>query len=805
MKKLFKDEDGPFLNAEQGGATETSNVDEELLEEWRQNIAAAIPKVITHYPSMSGPGPAGSRFEHWATLQERPDGLADAGEAFGRLLLGEVPAEILDAHLGGRLLAAQKPGGAGVRPLACGSVLRRIAAKAVCKTSKKILKEASGPFQFGVGCEAGVEKVHKALSALAEVRPSAAFIALDCTNAFGSINRGALRSAARNLCPSLAWVAEHWYRKPVQHLWWDKQGQAHEVPAARGVDQGCPLSPAAFAITIASPLQRIKDRLIQLDAQAHVLAYLDDVYLIVAAEWAAEAACIAQEELGSVGLELNRAKTKAWTPDPTVELPGQVPRVHAMRCLGNTVPYVAAAVEAGILEEGAAQLEVMGPQPLDSTLSALHIFVEHVQRLRSAGLKMHYCLVLLRAFVVGGSTHIIRASLASEQWCKQFDERVAQAQEQMLQCSLDEHQRTQTTLPFKHGGCGLASVEARREAALLGSWSQCLAEVASSLGFTSASDFQAATPVLCASVAQAVVDIQKKGATCSFDWVTRFSEPKRGVQRSLTVEVVEARSEKLLAEVEAADAADILSAGDVSAGSFMLPPQDETHHMADDHFTVAVRRRLRVPHPALNGGLRLATQCQHRTRQGGICGQALDSRGHHAGTCKSGGGVVEEHAGVRDFLATYVADATGKPTRTEQVVPTWARVKRNGETEEAGLDVAFVDGRGRRAYIDVAVVTASTPDQERLRRRARDGGAAAAAHEDVKRIRYPGPELVPFVVESLGRPGLAAQRLMRTLAPKDMAERGAVLGKAWQTLSVLMQTQLAERLITASRRSTVLH
>ena len=56
---------------------------------------------------------------------------------------------------------------------------------------------------------------------------------------------------------------------------------------------------------------------------------------------------------------------------------------------------------------------------------------------------------------------------------------------------------------------------------------------------------------------------------------------------------------------------------------------------------------------------------------------------------------------------------------------------------------------------------------------------------------------MPFVVELLGRPGDDAISLLRSFAPSDPIERSRVLGDAWQTLSVRIQTAHAEQLLNA--------
>ena len=46
----------------------------------------------------------------------------------------------MSANLGARLLALRKPNGT-IRPIACGSVLRRLAARALCAASRDDIKE----------------------------------------------------------------------------------------------------------------------------------------------------------------------------------------------------------------------------------------------------------------------------------------------------------------------------------------------------------------------------------------------------------------------------------------------------------------------------------------------------------------------------------------------------------------------------------------------------------------------------------------------------------------------------------------
>ena len=59
--------------------------------------------------------------------------------------------------------------------------------------------------------------------------------------------------------------------------------------------------------------------------------------------------------------------------------------------------------------------------------------------------------------------------------------------------------------------------------------------------------------------------------------------------------------------------------------------------------------------------------------------------------------------------------------------------------------------------------------------------------------------MVPFAVEALGRLSLEAEDLLRSLSPVDKQTRSVVLRRAKQSLSVIIQTRLADLLLSAER------
>ena len=162
----------------------------------------------------------------------------------------------------------------------------------------------------------------------------------------------------------------------------------------------------------------------------------------------------------------------------------------------------------------------------------------------------------------------------------------------------------------------------------------------------------------------------------------------------------------------------------------------------------------------------------------------------------------KRHTGKRRSHRNHRSMQTdrGRPHQRQQA----ANQPASNKIEHARLDVSFIDGTGRRAYVDVAVTSAGTTRAAERAKRAATDGAAADDMVRTKRSRYPphknpGCSLVPFVVEALGRLSPDAEDLLRAVAPVDKQTRSVVLRRAKQSLSVVIQTRLADLLLSAER------
>ena len=717
----------------------------------RERLLEGARQSLDHYPARSGPGPNGARFEHWGTVKADEDAWEEASQMVVRFLLGEVPRDFLCANLGSRLIALRKPNGK-VRPIACGSVLRRLAARAACAAFRDQVRTACGPYQYAVGRQAGCEQVHKAVTALSAADPRCVFLAFDASNAFNTLPRGVVLDAVAKRLPGLAVVVNNWLGQPTGHTYWQANGgKGVVVEATAGVDQGCPLSPALFAMGIADTLDNIIARVGALSSAARVFSYLDDVIVAIPSEHAAaaEAACV--EELQRAGLVINTSKTAVWTKDPSTPLPESfaTKRVSHMKCLGATAPWLHR-------DDALSQLPVHDSADGDAAVAEAARFRERLAQLRAGGLRDQAAFQLLQTYSAGCVTHLLRANYEQGSWVERLDEVWVGTAGDLAGDVLDETRQKQLFLRLTQGGMGLTSAKETAPLAFLASWAFCLHGVAVTVGAVS----WATLSQRCASLA---VDIRKaeehvarlgEGKLTPPDWVACMLEPSSKLQGLWSRKLKDLHREVLLRELPSDDRVDFRSCGGPGAGGFLEAPVardgEATAVMPNAHFALAFRDRLRLPLCAPG------SRCQRRDASGVVCGKELDPRGKHCKLCEFGSARTGRHNSLRDFVARYHYTATGLVTTKEQRVVAWDRMHpRTGQLEEARLDVATRDAAtGLSVFVDATVTCAYSGYAPCQRARANKDGLAAAAAVGSKRARYPpsSGDLVPFAFEDGGRP-----------------------------------------------------
>ena len=363
-----------------------------------------------------------------------------------------------------------------------------------------------------------------------------------------------------------------------------------------------------------------------------------------------------------------------------------------------------------------------------------------------------------------------------------------------------EAARRQLGLPVREGGVGFGTLGSRHQAAYLGSWALCLQQVLDRLPHEDAEALTGALtngdhahPVA-AKLLDANSALQALGVadTKLPDLRSCAARAQRRAQARLSRAVGTVTRNSLLAD-HPHSRIRLRSCGGPGAGAFLLGAASETSgtELLDGTLRHGLSWRLGLP--TTSPGLTCSIGCIRR------CGAPLDPLGEHPAVCKYGGFKTTRHSLLVQQLRSILRESFAIVSPREVEVPAWRRA--DGLT--ARIDVAFL-ADGTRTFVDVTI---RHPGVAKYRAQAaRLDGHAAAVAERAKRLWYPAlaaaglPEVVPFAVETYGRLGPSARRLLaqarHRLAEADERFRGwagTALLQRWQALlSCALQRSLYE-------------
>ena len=225
------------------------------------------------------------------------------------LCAGRAPPEVVPHLCGASLFACKKKGG-GLRPIAVGEILRRLTSKCISRGVQAEAFCVLTPLQVGVGVPVGCEAIVHAVAHVQEdanIHPEERWtLLLDFSNTFNSVDRGSMFREVRDRIPSMAaWMESCYMAQPFLRL-----GE-HTILSSCGVQQGDPLGPLGFSLTLQPIIEKIKEEVPNLLINAW---YLDDGTLCGSASDLCAALAIIEEDGPARGLHLNRAKSLLHIP-----------------------------------------------------------------------------------------------------------------------------------------------------------------------------------------------------------------------------------------------------------------------------------------------------------------------------------------------------------------------------------------------------------------------------------------------------------------------------------------------------------
>ena len=208
-----------------------------------------------------------------------------------------------------------------------------------------------------------------------------------------------------------------------------------------------------------------------------------------------------------------------------------------------------------------------------------------------------------------------------------------------------------------------------------------------------------------------------------------------------------------------------------------MQPSSEAYEAEDRCFRVSVARRLMLP--AAANPADMLQFCPNKSAAGVICNKPVDPKQHHCYGCRYGGGVDRRHAAMARCLADVIQSHSGvKVFINQRYLPLTPVV--NGQTEHARMDLVF-NLNGSITYWDVSIVAPFSYNPSLVSAASTKPGLMAKRAEKTKFDRYPHINLVPFILETTGRPGPHARKFINYLM-RDADNPPIAIRDTWSTI-----------------------
>ena len=187
--------------------------------------------------------------------------------------------------------------------------------------------------------------------------------------------------------------------------------------------------------------------------------------------------------------------------------------------------------------------------------------------------------------------------------------------------------------------------------------------------------------------------------------------------------------------------------------------------------------------------------CPNKSAAGVICNKPQDPKQHHCYGSRYGGGVDRRHAALARCLADVIQSHSGVKVFVEQEVPALTRVV-NGQTEHARMDLVF-NLNGSVTYLDVSIVAPFSCSPSVVSAASTKPGLMAKRAEKSKFDRYPHINLVPFILETTGRPGPHARKFINYLL-RDADNPPIAVRDTWSTIQSVLHSAISKQQLTAA-------
>lgn len=677
-----------------------------------------ITDAIASFKTGSAAGLDGISPQHLKDLTAR--GVGDAGiklvtslsNMINLMLSGRINPDIVPILYGANLIALTKKDG-GVRPIAVGTTLRRLASKIAVRHIISKLQRKFEPIQLGFGTRGGCEAAVHALRTFLSNDDCQVLIKIDVKNAFNSVNRDTLLAEIRNNIPELYNYLLHCYADPTKLMY-----RHHELSSEVGCQQGDPLGPAIFSLALNPIIQNLQSKF--------NVWYLDDGTLGGNIDTVLSDLSTLKTNFESIGLDLNYNKCELYIHDTSFN------HLDITNKFNLLAPNIKPVTKETLSLLGTPIFDDYFPDFINNTIAKFQNCAD-----RLLEISPHSAFFILKSCLfVPKLTYMLRCSpfWKYQNLLTPIDSLVQTHLETILNLKLTEHSWLQASLPVRYGGLGVRKISSVSLPAFLSS-------VHSSAGLVG--KILRAPPT---NYEISGLDDARNAwlSACPGQNIPYNPCSQRGwddVLNKLTYT-------SLLNSSAGAERARLLAVGCREAGHWLnaYPSPNVGTHLDSETLRLAMGLRLGAPICAPH-------KCS--------CGFEVDQLGRHGLACQRSAGRLSRHAALNDIIRRSLA-TVNVPAILEP-----AGIARDDGKRPDGMSL-IPWKMGRVLVWDATCVDTLAPSH--LHGTAHKAGAAAEAAEARKRRKYGSLDtnynFVALGVETLGPWGPAALGLYRQLAKR---------------------------------------
>lgn len=679
-----------------------------------------VQEMIKAFPAGSGAGPSGLRPQH---LKDSISHLSN--EAGQRLLVsltslvnlilrGEVPRVVQPLLFGANLLSLEKKCG-GVRPIAVGESIRRLAAKCASRIATQKLSDILSPIQLGTGTRYGAEAAaHASRAFLEAMSDDMVFLKVDFSNAFNTVRRDVIAETFAQEAPELYSFIRSCYEHPSFLIYGE-----YVILSCEGFQQGDPVASLGFCIVLQPVLRRLVSRF--------KAGYLDDVSAGDLWHIVLEDFKLLKDEAAKLGLEINPSKCE-------IIIRSDNNQDMIIQAFNNICPAIQVIPPDTATLLGAAIGESSVRDTLTEKLADIKLLCERVRDVNG-----HQAFFLLKhCFAIPKLLYIFRTSSAFKHIdiLQQISTFIRETLEHIMNITIADRCWTQICLPVKLGGVGIQNPTELAAAAFLSSSHACHDLVTAIFDEPYHELYTQALEEWCRSVPDVAPPCHKR-------------------QKRWTQAIACVNQKRLINHASSdVDKARLLGCACPGSGDWLnaLPSNTLGLCLTDDSFRVACGLRLGAP---------------ISTTQPCLCGVQTDIHGNHQLVCPKICSRIARHT-----MANHVIRDSLKSAGIASSLEPVGLFRSDGRRPDGVSLIPW--SRGKHLTWDYTCVHRMASSH--LNKGIQEGSTVANEAETHKRQHYLELSVThifePVAVESLGGVGDSTWKLLRAIGARIEAATG---------------------------------